>query len=72
VYVQVFVGRTHGTIVPATSTTDVSAGFGWDPIFLPHGFTETYAQMPKDIKNKISHRYKAFAQLAEYLGGKAT
>eukprot|EP00854_Cymbomonas_tetramitiformis_P007411 gene7411-8824_t len=48
----VFVGRTPGSIVEARGPTD----FGWDPIFLPDGFDETYAQMAKEVKNTISHR----------------
>jgi inosine triphosphate pyrophosphatase len=47
-----FVGRTEGAIVPARGPAD----FGWDPVFQPDGFQETYAEMNKDIKNTISHR----------------
>lgn len=49
-----FVGRTEGAIVPARGPPD----FGWDPVFQPDGFQETYAEMDKDIKNTISHRYE--------------
>ncbi|KAF3616141.1 Inosine triphosphate pyrophosphatase [Capsicum annuum] len=44
-----------GRIVPARGPND----FGWDPIFEPHGYDQTYAEMPKEEKNKISHRGKA-------------
>lgn len=47
-----FVGRTHGTIVPARGALD----FGWDPIFQPDGFDLTFAEMDKQVKNTISHR----------------
>lgn len=47
-----FVGRTHGRIVPARGDNQ----FGWDPVFEPEGFEETYAEMDKTIKNTISHR----------------
>ncbi|XP_060178525.1 inosine triphosphate pyrophosphatase [Lycium barbarum] len=50
-----FVGKTLGRIVPARGPTD----FGWDSIFQPHGYNQTYAEMPKEEKNRISHRGKA-------------
>ncbi|XP_040988472.1 inosine triphosphate pyrophosphatase isoform X1 [Juglans microcarpa x Juglans regia] len=50
-----FLGRTPGKIVPARGPND----FGWDPIFQPDGYEQTYAEMPKEEKNKISHRSKA-------------
>ncbi|KAJ8448071.1 hypothetical protein Cgig2_031795 [Carnegiea gigantea] len=52
-----FVGKTMGKIVPPRGPND----FGWDPIFQPDGYQQTYAEMPKEEKNKISHRYKALA-----------
>lgn len=42
-------------------------GFGYDPIFQPEGFTETFAQLSLDIKNKISHRGKATQELIAFL-----
>ena len=42
-------------------------GFGYDPIFQPEGYTETFAELGADIKNKISHRAQAVAKLAEFL-----
>eukprot|EP00292_Cryptomonas_paramecium_P015929 CAMPEP_0113670362 /NCGR_PEP_ID=MMETSP0038_2-20120614/5096_1 /TAXON_ID=2898 /ORGANISM="Cryptomonas paramecium" /LENGTH=206 /DNA_ID=CAMNT_0000586373 /DNA_START=57 /DNA_END=677 /DNA_ORIENTATION=+ /assembly_acc=CAM_ASM_000170 len=60
---QVFVGRTPGTIVPARGPKD----FGWDPIFQPEGFEQTYAEMPSELKNSISHRYRSLDQVKAYL-----
>ena len=40
-----------------------SNGFGYDPIFIPQGFTETYAQMSTETKNKVSHRGQAFRKV---------
>jgi XTP/dITP diphosphohydrolase len=42
-------------------------GFGYDPIFQPEGFTETFAQLSLDVKNKISHRGKATQELIAFL-----
>ena len=35
------------------------ADFGWDPVFEPEGFDKTYAELDKEVKNSISHRYVA-------------
>ena len=40
-------------------------GFGYDPVFMPDGYDITFAQMPLDEKNTISHRAKAFRKFAE-------
>eukprot|EP00828_Plagiopyla_frontata_P018747 TRINITY_DN239_c0_g1_i2.p1 TRINITY_DN239_c0_g1~~TRINITY_DN239_c0_g1_i2.p1 ORF type:complete len:122 (-),score=23.08 TRINITY_DN239_c0_g1_i2:93-458(-) len=58
----VFVGQTQGKIVTARGPNS----FGWDPIFEPEGYDQTYSELSKEIKNKISHRYKALAALIEY------
>ncbi|HMQ08295.1 MAG TPA: RdgB/HAM1 family non-canonical purine NTP pyrophosphatase [Saprospiraceae bacterium] len=44
-----------------------SGGFGYDPIFIPEGYDETFAQLSMDIKNKISHRARAMVQCIERL-----
>ena len=44
-----------------------SKGFGYDPIFLPDGYNETYAEMDFKLKNKISHRGLAIQKLSEFL-----
>ena len=42
-------------------------GFGYDPIFQPEGYDQTFAELGADIKNDISHRARATQKLAEYL-----
>ncbi len=44
-----------------------SNGFGFDVIFIPNGYTETFAQMSPEEKNKISRRAKALKNLEEFL-----
>ena len=43
-------------------------GFGYDPLFIPDGYSETFAQLGVDVKNRISHRARALEELARQLG----
>jgi len=42
-------------------------GFGYDPLFIPDGYTETFAELPETIKNRISHRALALIQTKQFL-----
>lgn len=44
-----------------------AGGFGYDPIFIPDGFSETFAELSGDMKQKISHRARASAKIIQYL-----
>lgn len=59
-----FEGEVRGTIATEKHGTE---GFGYDPIFVPEGHTESFAQMGEEAKNQISHRARAVKKLAEYL-----
>ncbi|XP_050219982.1 inosine triphosphate pyrophosphatase [Mercurialis annua] len=53
----VFEGKTMGKIVAPKGPRD----FGWDPVFQPDGYDLTFAEISKEEKNKISHRYRALS-----------
>lgn len=61
---HLFEGRVDGKIL---TEQHGEAGFGYDPIFQPEGFRVSFAEMPMDEKNKISHRGRATQKLVEFL-----
>jgi XTP/dITP diphosphohydrolase len=61
---MVTMGEILGSLIKEPRGTN---GFGYDPLFLPDGYDKTSAELAPEIKNKISHRYKAFNQLKKYL-----
>ena len=59
-----FEGIVNGHIATEKHGTE---GFGYDPIFVPEGYDQSFAELGEEIKNGISHRARAVAKLAEYL-----
>jgi len=53
-------GRVEGVIINQEKGT---GGFGYDPLFVPEGFCETFAQLPPETKHRISHRGRALQEL---------
>ena len=59
-----FEGIVNGTIAEEPRGT---AGFGYDPLFVPDGYSTTFAEMDSEAKNAISHRGRAVEKLAAFL-----
>lgn len=59
-----FEGQCHGRVLEAPRG---SGGFGYDPLFLPDGFSISYAELDDAVKNTISHRARAMAKLVAWL-----
>lgn len=59
-----FRGEINGTIINEKRGND---GFGYDPIFVPDGFNRTFAEMPLEEKNKMSHRALALEKMTQHL-----
>ena len=60
---HIFEGRIEGSITREKKGT---SGFGYDPIFMPEGYTVTFAEMGNVIKNQISHRALAMKQFTDF------
>ena len=59
-----FDGSVEGIVIPAVRG---EGGFGYDPMFIPAGYQDTFAELPAEIKNQLSHRGTALRQAAEFL-----
>jgi len=62
--VSYFEGKITGVI---TTEPTGNTGFGYDPVFVPDGFSQTFSELGSDLKNKISHRALAINELKKYL-----
>lgn len=62
--VHSFEGRVDGYILEKETGEE---GFGYDPVFVPDGYNESFAEMPLDLKNKISHRGLAVMKLVNWI-----
>ncbi len=65
---HLFSGTVYGVI---TSEVRGKGGFGYDPVFVPEGYEHTFAELPMEVKNKISHRGKALKELLQFLASDA-
>ena len=65
--IHYFEGRIDGIIAKEKRG---NAGFGYDPLFIPNGYQQSFAELGETIKNHISHRAQAVEKLAEYLHSK--
>jgi XTP/dITP diphosphohydrolase len=67
---MILLGTFEG-IVEGMIANDVrgDSGFGYDPIFIPEGFEQTFGELPREVKNTISHRAQAIRTLADRLRG---
>ncbi len=63
---EMFIGKVEGMIAESIQGNQ---GFGYDPIFIPNGYDETYALMDANVKNTMSHRALALQKFVEYLRG---
>lgn len=59
-----FEGIVKGTIARQISGT---GGFGYDPLFIPQGYTKSFGELPQEVKLRLSHRSRAIAKLQQYL-----
>lgn len=62
--VKLFEGRVDGSIAEKPHG---KGGFGYDPIFIPDGYSETFAELGENVKNKISHRRRALEKFVKEL-----
>jgi len=59
-----FLGTVEGKVIPEERGSE---GFGYDCMFIPQGYTETFGELQAEIKNSLSHRGRALAKVLEFL-----
>lgn len=59
-----FDGTCHGRLATAPSG---NRGFGYDPIFIPEGYQQTFGELSADVKNKLSHRGEAIRKMVKFI-----
>lgn len=64
---HIFEGEIKGKIIENMAGEN---GFGYDPIFVPEGYEETFAELSSEIKNTISHRARAMEKFLSYINNK--
>ena len=62
--IETFEGTVNGVI---TTAPRGEGGFGYDPIFQPDGYEQTFGELPQEIKNRISHRAAAYRKALEFV-----
>jgi len=60
-----FSGAVEGTIIDAEKGP---GGFGYDPLFIPNGYDQTFGELPAEVKNRLSHRAQALEKLRAWRG----
>ncbi len=63
----IFEGEIRGTLLHEPEGQN---GFGYDPIFVPEGYSQSFASLGEDVKNTLSHRARALAKMFDYLSNK--
>ncbi len=66
---QLFNGLCEGQI---TTESRGRGGFGYDPLFIPNGYDETFGELSETVKNLLSHRARALMKLKQRVGGNAS
>lgn len=62
--IETFEGEVRGKILTEERG---EGGFGYDPLFVPDGYDQTFGEMPQELKNRISHRAAAFRKAVEFI-----